>query len=829
MYNKHRDKAMYITRIYLKGFKHLALSNIKELEYRTDTPLQLILGGNGSGKSSILRELSPLPAIASYYHPGGVKEIDIQHNGSEYKLRSIINGTAKHSFIKDGVELNPGNGTGVVQKELVEREFNYTPLIQKILTGEMSFTSMAPNQRRELLTTISDLKLDYVLGFFNKLKQAHRDTVGAIKHVTLKQSNINTELLSMGDMSKLEEEAVQITADIRKLIPQSVNHAVYPEAKERKLMDTISNFESHLNELLDTRNKSVGNGYGSLESVEALLDINAKKTYAIEEDIKNTLNSISDISELADIVENTDNGIDTLTDRKATLEVELKNRRILDGITYVGELKDVLPALSSASKDLYELWLGLSDDMIICNREEYTGCVDAVNESKQSLNISNSRINDLKIHLDKAIRAKDNSVTCPKCQTLFSLDKNSDVTCIETLKSKLVDLGNAHESIAKDCKVLEDKLYGYETYIRYFKQIQTYVLKTDVLLPMWNHFKDIKNIVDKTPNVVDFLRTEYIRIENNLSVINIQKEISEIDKVLGIHKLAETTNVCQKKASLEERLDGLYASKDALVIERKKALAVIMEYERLLKIQDLCEAAAMGISKEFAEWVESNILDSVSSKINLLQGRLATVQSILRKKETLVYSLNDLTQSNADLLLENKAYAAIMDELSPTEGLIAEQMHGYMECFMDQVNSVIASVWEYEMSVKVCGFEENGLDYKFPLNVQGELVPEIKMGSKGQTDIIDFAFTVVTMGYLGLQDYPLYMDEIGASFDHKHRSNLIQYIKRLLESRQCAQLFMVNHYSQMYGGLASTNILVLSEDGIITPDTYNTHTRILYA
>lgn len=147
---------------------------------------------------------------------------------------------------------------------------------------------------------------------------------------------------------------------------------------------------------------------------------------------------------------------------------------------------------------------------------------------------------------------------------------------------------------------------------------------------------------------------------------------------------------------------------------------------------------------------------------------------------------------------------------------------------MDQVNTVISNIWEYPLSVEVCGFEEGGLDYKFPINVSGRQIPDISKGSAGIQDIIDFAFTIVTMGYMGLNDYPLYMDEVGSSFDHKHRSNLIKYIKLLLESRQCTQLFMVNHFSADYGGLTHTNVLALSENNVILPDVYNTNTRIVY-
>jgi ABC-type molybdenum transport system ATPase subunit/photorepair protein PhrA len=50
--------------VYLKGNRLLAaLNNVQELTWTPKSRFQRLLGSNGSGKSSLLRELSPLSAI----------------------------------------------------------------------------------------------------------------------------------------------------------------------------------------------------------------------------------------------------------------------------------------------------------------------------------------------------------------------------------------------------------------------------------------------------------------------------------------------------------------------------------------------------------------------------------------------------------------------------------------------------------------------------------------------------------------------------------------------------------------------------------------------
>ncbi|MFO5574854.1 hypothetical protein ACLBPA_29410, partial [Klebsiella pneumoniae] len=65
------------------------------------------LGSNGSGKSSIISELTPVVSSSSNFKQGGEKHYHCHANGKDYKLISKYNrGTGHHSFLCNDEELN---------------------------------------------------------------------------------------------------------------------------------------------------------------------------------------------------------------------------------------------------------------------------------------------------------------------------------------------------------------------------------------------------------------------------------------------------------------------------------------------------------------------------------------------------------------------------------------------------------------------------------------------------------------------------------------------------------------------------------------------------
>ena len=100
------------------------------------------------------------------------------------------------------------------------------------------------------------------------------------------------------------------------------------------------------------------------------------------------------------------------------------------------------------------------------------------------------------------------------------------------------------------------------------------------------------------------------------------------------------------------------------------------------------------------------------------------------------------------------------------------------------------------------------------------------MCSLGQKEIVNLAFVLVMRQYLNITDYPIYLDEPGNGFDHAHKTELMKFIKMLIDTNQCSQIFMINHYSDWHGGLSNNETVVLDSRNIVVPNPSNQNVKI---
>jgi ABC-type multidrug transport system ATPase subunit len=83
------------------------------------------------------------------------------------------------------------------------------------------------------------------------------------------------------------------------------------------------------------------------------------------------------------------------------------------------------------------------------------------------------------------------------------------------------------------------------------------------------------------------------------------------------------------------------------------------------------------------------------------------------------------------------------------------------------------------------------------------------------------------MAYLGLTDYPLYLDELGASLDEKHRVAIMDFVKNFVEAGECSQMFLISHYHSGHGVFSNAEVTVLDDTNLLTkPDNFNKHVTI---
>ena len=193
----------------------------------------------------------------------------------------------------------------------------------------------------------------------------------------------------------------------------------------------------------------------------------------------------------------------------------------------------------------------------------------------------------------------------------------------------------------------------------------------------------------------------------------------------------------------------------------------------------------------------------------------------------------DKLEQDKKLLEEYKKIEYVVSkmllELSPTEGLIAKSINSFLSVFVKEMNIVIDKIWTYPVEISTCDItEDSDLDYKFKVTINNsETIEDVSKLSSSVKEIVDLAFRIVFMKYMKLQDYPLYLDEFGATFDATHQKLAYDVIDKIMCS-DFRQVFIICHFSNLYGNLQNCDFNVIDPNNIDlgTITIYNEHMKI---
>lgn len=255
----------------LKGYHRIMLSAGDHIVIKPQEIVQLIVGTNGSGKSSLLAELSPLPAVSAHFAKGGFKRIHYTHRGSRYELTSDFKdgGAGHHDFICDGVELNTGH-TGKAQAELARLHFGYTADLHALLTGQTRFTKMGPAKRREWIQRLSTVDYRYAIGVYSKLAKKARDTSGSLNRVNsrLTQEMNNLKMIEGDDVATMEARVHTLRHEVNLMLTTQDPNAPQLLTAQGKLRSLMEEAEQLSQQILKAKITAPANRtFRSLEEV----------------------------------------------------------------------------------------------------------------------------------------------------------------------------------------------------------------------------------------------------------------------------------------------------------------------------------------------------------------------------------------------------------------------------------------------------------------------------------------------------------------------------------------------------------------------------------
>jgi len=848
---------MYINKIELFNFKPLLHAGNTLLSIDNISDITVLIGCNGCGKTTVLKELTPFPSITSDYEKDGYKYLEITHNGSEYIIKSLFDGKkGEHSFIKDNDELNISKKANV-QQELCESEFGLTPIIKSIITGSLDICNMGRAERKSLLLSCYPSNMDFVLNYHKKILFEIKAIKGNLTLLSQRKADLESNKIS-DEMYSVLEKNLTFLNDLK----EEVNKKIILFSDEISRMESnteynpvITNIEFNTikDKILDQQHKCAMYRISNPElfknkSDSEIIKLTTSRDYLkdtkikLEEDIQNIHLDLEKYAKLSE--ESSDEKFKSVVSSLESYKSELNKLSIDDSIPILDVYVSNKINVELLDKHIQAIY---TSDSNIYSYEEYNNKTYKIKELERELYFIDNELNNLLKSLDtlnirfnniNKYKFKDNcDLPCPAREkysnTLDSLKKDqtelqSNIDKLSTKKDKLKqELSKLNDSV-NNCQSLLPSIKFIEELIREL-DVNTYLLgNMDLDKSLQKNPLEIRNkIVKIRLNSINQYRwselTNYIKeLEYKLETLNeARRQTSEF---VG-------NTVIDKKTKLEQ-LTNDYTSinKSLLSIDN-----LLNKYDDINKIEnDIENIKSVFNTNVLAVIINEKIKLLKSCHIDLIKYRdiiedeQLIIKSTIKEKESIKIRLEEEVMPTINNLVNELGKLQSLEKaLSPTSGI----PHAYMTRFINNIlaysNLFISKVWAYEMELELLK-ESNTLTFDFEIKLyENSILKDINMLSKGQKEMVNIAFIVSLYVIMNLGNiFPLKFDEVDSGFSYQHRDKLVNLIAELVYKKDITQLFLVNHHSTLYTAMPNANIVCLNSEGIIMPNEYNKNTII---
>lgn len=796
-----------IKELILTNYDRFFLNNIESIEFRPKQKLQLLLGTNGSGKSSLLSELNPLPINKNDF-TNGSKEITIEKDNNIFKLKSTSN---KNSFMLNNTELNDG-GTKTVQLNLVKEYFNLTPKYNNIILGTEKLTAMSTNERKNILREMSTVDYSYGIYLYNTLKQELRDTVGYLKLMQIEMNNDISNIVNDDEILILKNDITKCKNMIDSL---SMSYSKSEEYKDIPIID--------LNIDMDILDKN---------KLQADLDYNNKFIINIEEEITNLNKEIDSLDDYSTTIKDSE----TLNTKLKSLEEYFKiinNKYNMEKYSPI-DSKNRLDKLLNSNLNNINIELSYLDNIIFTPTEH--------KELKSKLEVLNNNLkivshgydnNSKELEILLSNKTDNNKITCSSCGTMnyFGYSKEKEDILqekVNNFKIKYDELNSQYLELYEIYQKQKQKI----TYLQEIKEIisdlSVIPLYTDLVKKYVNDITSITstmlNIIFK--NIEDFLIDIKDYDSNNNELIEVKLKISSGIEILNIYK----------RKYIEDK-DKLINKLNVLLDKKREVSSNIVIIKNNIEKCNIVNKHIETLNTIITNYKFNKKQIVINNKNTILTNTIRELKSLLI---TLEDKYNNIEKIKSRIEINKKhidshedirvALQYAINALSPTEGIIAKSINSFINVFLNEMNTIINSVWSYELTLLPCQINEsNDLDYLFAVKVADNKkdIKDVAYLSTSMKDIVDLSFKIVFMKYMKLTHMPLMLDEFGVFMDDTHRNKVYDVIENLL-SNNFSQIYFTANFKSIYGRFVDSDINILDDKNLELDDIfYNENLKIV--
>lgn len=846
---------MKLKAVELRNLVTFKCARISALSITFTDTTQLILGTNGSGKSNLLRQLSPLPAGRNDYGPSGYKKLVLEHGGVEYILISDFSRKdSPHEFWEAGINLNEG-GTTEVQRELVIDKLGWTPAVEALCFNSYNYTTMTASLRQVWFSKINPYKINFILENAKKAKTRIRNCKAILSRLQERKVLLENQLISLDALKLLRDEHSQ-------LLDQSdfLNRTIIK-------IDTILS----TTKLPEVTRLGIGSVQDDLQQLvketKSLMQTSwltmRKCRFVNRDDPAAQLQSL--LMEQATVKSRYDAGVEKLNELYESrrrdesnledcVEEEVLQRLNSELMSLQTELDSLIA--ESAEEPFPETLLTQKESVLGSLRSILDKFIDGPHSlmSRKTFHRKHralARWKSYRDELQRTLRSSAARIDAWNKTLTLKLSDIPDQPCAKMQCPLFVSFKTSHDTTLNN--IVTEQAYVDSVTAKH-KQLDVYLdaqsKQLSEMAPYQELLGTLFDLLQSYPALHQFFarpdtldriarssRSLYNQIENHFvasekayrvpkvkeKLLKAQMDYAQHKTLSGKEKDHLTSMLKETDAQISKITGELRGYRDRLE-ELQGACRTIEQY---LELKTSLTERAGAMTERLAYCEKEHDLNKLRDLRRMLQAdvrsktqRVADIQKTLQEQDSLHDRLDTEVLGEIHAMeTEKEKFEAIGEAL---DALPQEYTMMFMNALYNSANAFIAKVFTYKLALDPMT-EDLCKNYRIPYKARTTDSPDISKCSTAQAEIINLALTLACRQSEGLSDYPLFLDEVGKNFDPTHQQRLLDLVLFITDEHLASQLFIVNHHAVIHGGLMNTETLVLDDSNILKTETYNTH------
>lgn len=802
---------MFYNKIIISGCERFSISGRYYIEIVPTAKVQMILGTNGSGKTSLATlGFSPLPIDAKWMMPGGYWIKEGQFKGDKYRLEGHYNGKPTFTFIKnDEVLLQDGSVSNYLS--LVKTHLEYSKWLHELWVGRVKFTELGPQQRQDLLSNIAKSDFSHAFKLLTKFKKLHQHHLSVNKFLQQRINEESSRLIDETTYNELMQRKEQLMLEYNEL--QSIE--VGPQEPHCDLNKVYNLLLTDMDGLLTSPQPTplAGSESALQDVIERLKNEEASvrgQVQLIEKEIEQYQQSLGVINTDVEGLEEKRTELDRLTTEIAqfnNLPDNIPVEYLVDHPTEpIQALMSVLGTLPHEKPD-NDLQIALERSVMV---------------SETTLRKFEAAVE--RIESELALYSSIEQVTCPACKHSFQPGVDPEV--VVTL-SKRKDAGLDH--VTKTSLELTKKK---DELVDYLERKSQYDLLHDIQTQYQPHFPGLFRYIDSLGGLA--------KGKMLLSTLNnyqraCQQHHAKTKLQARIERLKAVTEQIEHIDAKKKELTDILSNKGGVLYSLKER-AKVLKLETVRHTDNLhsmydegkCVAKLSAMMQDFDKEL-THSLNRIQASVRRRHvqhtlSAIANIDNTLTDQTTIRSLISDFEQQLANSKLKAKVAGEIVATLSPKTGLLAEQIAISIGSVINGLNQLFEKIWGYPLRIEMGSVGDNGLDYKFPMK-DSSATPrdDVSEGSDSMLEMVNRAIVIMSYYSLDVFDYPIFLDEPGRTFDKTHKLNLIPFIRDLSDDVRFSQIVLISHSEDVQTAFPNSETIILDDRNIDYPHPYNLH------